>query len=406
MPQRAQINRPGPNSRGVCYTRRTGSMRDTLAPLLAEKRVVVCAGAGGVGKTTVAASLALNAVVAGARALCITIDPARRLANSLGLPAIGSSEHQISPDWLARYGVVARAPLSVVMLDTKRTFDELVTRHASSDVAKQRILDNRIYQYVSSSLAGTQSYMAMEKVLEVKLDERFDVIVLDTPPMSHALDFLGAPERLMDAIDSPAVRALVQTLELSGRFSMNLLARGLAAVLKGVGRITGTGFVEEVAEFVTGLNDLFGGFRQRALDVSRAFRGSEFGYVVVATPTPTALKEAHYFAWRLRESGMHANALVVNRVHPTLSEPATLEACREALGSLRHGFDEGAPERLLRAAREHVQVTLAEQEILAELDALFPPESVPCRVLVPALAADVHGVLELSRVASYLAPGS
>lgn len=379
-------------------------MRDTLAPLLAEKRVVVCAGAGGVGKTTVAASLALNAVVAGARALCITIDPARRLANSLGLGSIGSSEHEMSPEWLARYGVAARAPLSVVMLDAKRTFDDLVTRHASSEAARQRILGNRIYQYVSSSLAGTQSYMAMEKVLEVKLDDRYDVIVLDTPPMSHALDFLGAPERLMDAIDSPAVRALVQTLELSGRFSMNLLAKGLAAVLKGVGKITGTGFVEEVAEFVTGLNDLFGGFRKRALDVSRAFRGAEFGYVVVATPTPTALKEAHYFAWRLRESGMNADALVVNRVHPRLSEPATLEACTRALAAVGQRFDEGAPERLLRAAREHLQVTAAEQRILAELDALFPVESVPCRVLVPALAADVHGVLELSRVASYLAP--
>ncbi|HEU5073057.1 MAG TPA: ArsA-related P-loop ATPase [Polyangiaceae bacterium] len=379
-------------------------MRNTLAPLLADKRVVVCAGAGGVGKTTVAASLALNAVMAGARALCITIDPARRLANSLGLPSIGSSEHQISPEWLARYGVRARAPLNVVMLDAKQTFDDLVTRHASSNDAKQRILDNRIYQYVSSSLAGTQSYMAMEKVLEVKLDDRFDVIVLDTPPMSHALDFLGAPERLMDAIDSPAVRALVQTLELSGRFSMNLLAKGLAAVLKGVGKITGTGFVEEVAEFVTGLNDLFGGFRQRALDVSRAFRGAEFGYVVVATPTPTALKEAHYFAWRLRESGMKADALVVNRVHPKLSEPATLEACQRAVAQLGHDFDDGAAEKFLRAAREHVQVTLAEQAILAELDALFPLESVPCRVLVPALAADVHGVPELNRVASYIAP--
>ena len=379
-------------------------MRDSLAPLLAEKRVVVCAGAGGVGKTTVAASLALNAVKAGARALCITIDPARRLANSLGLGSLGSSEHEISPEWLARYGVVARTPLNVVMLDAKRTFDDLVTRHASSDAARRRILDNRIYRYVSSSLAGTQSYMAMETVLEVKLDDRYDVIVLDTPPMSHALDFLGAPERLMDAIDSPAVRALVQTLELSGRFSMNLLAKGLAAVLKGVGKITGTGFVEEVAEFVTGLNDLFGGFRKRALEVSRAFRGAEFGYVVVATPTPTALKEAHYFAWRLRESGMNANALVVNRVHPQLSEPATLEACTRALGSLGQPFEAGAPERLLRAAREHLQLTAAEQRILAELDALFPEESVPCRVLVPALAADVHGVLELNRVAGYLAP--
>ncbi len=379
-------------------------MLNTLAPLLSQKRVIVCAGAGGVGKTTIAAALALNATTRGARALCITIDPAKRLANSLGLGSQGVSEQEISAAWLQERGVPAKAPLQVVMLDTKETFDRLVTRHASSEAARQRILDNRIYDYVSSSLAGTQAYMAMEKVLEVKLDDRYDVIVLDTPPMSHALDFLGAPERLVDAIDSPAVRALVQAFELSGRFSLNFLAKGLAAVLKGVGRITGTGFVEEVAGFVTGLNDLFGGFRSRAREVSRAFRGPEFGYVVVATPAPTALKEAHYFAWRLGETGMHADALVVNRVHPVLVEQPTLEACEAALQSLALPFDPKAAERLSKAAQEHERLTRAEQNCLSDVDALFPLESVPCRVTVPVLAADVHGVHELARVAASLCP--
>lgn len=379
-------------------------MQEDLAPLLKQKRVIVCAGAGGVGKTTVAASLALQAVLENKRALCITIDPARRLANSLGLPRTGDNEHVIAPEWLARHGLNARVPLSVVMLDTKYTFDRLVTRHASSSKARDRILNNRIYQYVSSSLAGTQSYMAMEKVLEVQQDDRYDVIVLDTPPMSHALDFLTAPERLVDAIDSPAVRALVQALELSDKFSLNLLAKGVSAVLKGVGRITGMGFVEEVAEFVTGLNDLFGGFRKRARQVSQAFRAPEFGYVVVATPAPTALKEAHYFAWRLRESGMRADALVVNRVHPTLSEEATLESCQLALEAIGKGFGEQAAERLLQVAADHARLTAMEQQSLSDLDVLFPVERVPCRVVVPALAADVHGVRELSKVAEYLCP--
>ena len=379
-------------------------MRDTMAPLLAKKRVIVCAGAGGVGKTTVAAALALSAVARGARTLCITIDPAKRLANSLGLDAIAGSDQQIAPDWLVSRGFPARAPLHVIMLDTKRTFDELVTRHASSEAARARILDNRIYQYVSASLAGTQSYMAMEKVLEVKLDERYDLIVLDTPPTTHALDFLGAPERLVDAIDSPAVRALVQAFELSGRFSLNLLAKGLAAVLKGVARITGTAFVEEVAEFVTGLNDLFGGFRARALEVSRAFRDPEFGYVIVSIPAPTALKEAHYFVWRLKDSSIKADALVLNRMQPSLSEAPTLEACRQAIASLGMALSPDAAERLLRVAEEHRHTTAAERTHLSELDALFPPESVPRRIVVPALAGDVHGIEELSRVAAFLCP--
>jgi anion-transporting ArsA/GET3 family ATPase len=379
-------------------------MQDSLADLLAHKRVVVCAGAGGVGKTTVAAALALCAVERGARALCITIDPARRLVSSLGLGPGSGDEQEITPEWLAPHGVRAKAPLHVMMLDSKRTFDELVTRQASSESARRRILDNRIYQYVSSSLAGTQSYMAMEKVLEVQLDARYDIIVLDTPPMSHALDFLTAPERLMDAIDSPAVRALVQAFELSGRFSLNLLAKGLAAVLKGVGKITGTGFVEEIAEFVTGLNDLFGGFRRRAEQVSQAFRAPEFGYVLCASPAPTTLKEAHYFAWRLRESGMHADALVINRVEPRLAEPVTLDACVRTIESLGGAFDARAAERLLQVAREHARRSEADRAVLLDLDALFPIESVPRRVIVPMLAADVHGVGELSRVARFLCP--
>jgi anion-transporting ArsA/GET3 family ATPase len=379
-------------------------MQHSLSPLLKNKRVVVCAGAGGVGKTTVAASLALSAAVGGARALCITIDPAKRLTNSLGLELNQVSEQRIEREWLREHGVDAKQHLDVVMLDTKRTFDQIVTRHASSSAARERILNNRIYQFVSSSLAGTQSYMAMEKVLEAKLDDRYDLIVLDTPPMSHALDFLAAPERLVDAIDSPAVRALVQAFELSGKFSLNLLAKGIATVLKGVGRITGTGFVEEVAEFVTGLNDLFGGFRSRAGEVSEAFRGPEFGYVVVATPAQSAIKEAHYFAWRLKELHIQTDALVINRVHPVLEGPVTLAACREAVQSMSAGLGEDLPYRLLQMAQEHQRLTASESSCLADLDALFPPEAQARQVRVPAFAADVHGVEELIQVASYLCP--
>ena len=380
-------------------------MHESLLPLLQSKRVIVCAGAGGVGKTTVAAALALSAVREGARTLCITIDPAKRLANSLGIgPA--AEQQSIGPEWLSKHGVKARASLDVIMLDTKLTFDQLVSGHASSEAAKQRILNNRIYQFVSSSLAGTQSYMAMEKVLQVKKDDRYDLIVLDTPPMSHALDFLAAPERLMDAIDSPAVRALVQAFELSGRFSFNLLARGVATVMKGVGRITGIGFVEEVAEFVTGLNDLFGGFRERAQEVSAAFRGPEFGYVVVTAPAATALTEAHYFAWRLKELGIRADALVVNRVTPILTETPTLELCSATASNLGLPSDASLVRRLQHAATEHVETTDAEQDSLAEIDALFPQAGARCQVRIPALAGDVHGVQELWRVAQYLCPGA
>lgn len=370
--------------------------------MITNKRVIVCAGAGGVGKTTIAASLALCGARAGKRTLCITIDPAKRLADSLGLEKTKASIRQIPRAWLAEQGVTVQGTLTVIMLDTKQTFDDLVARHASSEQARQRILNNRIYQYVSASLAGTQSYMAMEKVLEVDLDDAYDLIVLDTPPMEHALDFLEAPERLVDAIDSPAVRALVQAVEVSGTFSVNLLARGLAAVLKGVARITGAGFVEEVAEFVSGLNDLFGGFRARARRVAQAFRGDGFGYVVISTPKASALREAHYFAWRLGEAGMRPDTLVVNRVQPELDRAPTLASARDALAQLDLNEELVDVASVLRAGREHVALTVEEQANLAEVDAQFPAASLQQRVFVPALAADVHGVGELARLATYL----
>ena len=202
-----------------------------------------------------------------------------------------------------------------MMLDTKRTFDELVIRHASSPEARDRILKNRLYQYVSTSLAGTQEYMAMEKLLEVKRDTSYDLIVLDTPPTSNALDFLDAPNRLMDALDSGAMRWFIQAIEKSGKFSLNLVAKSVAVVLRGIGKLTGGGFLQQMAEFIVNLNDLFGGFRERATQVAEAFRGREFAYVLITTPAPVAVQEALFFAERLQEQGMRRDAFVVNRVH-------------------------------------------------------------------------------------------
>ena len=180
--------------------------RHSLAPLIDSHKVALAVGCGGVGKTTVSAAMALSAARAGKRVLCLTIDPARRLANALGLDELTGEAHEVSAERLASVGVSGSGSLTVMMLDTKQTFDELVTRHASSPAARDRILNNRLYQYVSTSLAGTQEYMAMEKLVAVNSDPSFDLIVLDTPPTSNALDFLDAPERLVEAIDSAAMR--------------------------------------------------------------------------------------------------------------------------------------------------------------------------------------------------------
>ena len=205
------------------------------------RRVLVAVGAGGVGKTTTAAALGVAAAQRGRRVLCLTIDPARRLAESLGLERMSSEEQHIDAARFAAAGIAMRGSLTAMMLDTKRTFDELVRKYSSTPERAKSILDNRLYKYVSTSLAGTQEYMAMEKLVAVQKDPRFDLIILDTPPTANALDFLDAPERLVEALDSATMRWFVQAFESTGKLSLNLLARSAAVVLRGLGRITGGG---------------------------------------------------------------------------------------------------------------------------------------------------------------------
>jgi anion-transporting ArsA/GET3 family ATPase len=381
--------------------------RSALLTLLSEHRVVVCAGAGGVGKTTVAAALALAAAKEGKRVLCLTIDPAKRLADSLGLGRMTKEEQQVDAALFASAGIELKGSLTVLMLDTKQTFDDLVVRNASSPESRDRILNNRVYRYVSTSLAGTQSYMAMEKVLAVKRDSRYDLIVLDTPPTSHALDFLDAPERLIEAIDSSAMRWLVEAFEKSGHLSLNLVARGVALVLRAIGRLTGRGFLEHMAEFVSGFNELFGGFRQRAAEVAAAFRGPEFAYVLVATPLASAINEALFFARRLQESGMRADAVVVNRVHTANGNVPTREQVESALTARGIALGPQAAERLMAANQDERELAGLDAAELNALDLSLKQtfagrsEKVT-RVDVPIMDVDVHDLPSLSLVSRAL----
>jgi anion-transporting ArsA/GET3 family ATPase len=377
----------------------------SLHQLFDERRVLVVAGAGGVGKTTVAAAIALSAAARGKRVLCLTIDPAKRLADRLGLDAASGAEQRLDPRTFQAAGLSISGELSLVMLDTKRTFDDLIRRHASSPEAAERILKNEFYEYVSTQLAGTQAYMAMETVLRVLGDSRYDLVVLDTPPTSDALDFLDAPDRLIEVLDSAALRWLGQAFERSGRFSLNLVARGVALVLKGIARLTGQGFLERLAEFVTEVNELFGGFKERAERVSRAFRGPEFAYLLVATPIAEALAEACFFAQRLTRLGMRADGLIVNRTHPLPESEPSREQIRAALRGKNLDFSEDLLDRVLRA--HHSEAAHATRERRA-LDEAFAPESplssqrVPLTIEVPAFASSVHDVAALVAVSRRL----
>lgn len=247
----------------------------------------------------------------------------------------------------------------------------------------------------------------MEKLLAVKRDTSYDLIVLDTPPTSNALDFLDAPERLIEALDSAAMRWFMQAFSATGKFSLNLVARSVAVVLRGIGRLTGGGFLEQVAEFVTDLNDLFGGFKERAREVARAFRGDDFAYVLVTTPAPVAVREAIFFADRLVEQGMRRDAFVVNRVHRRPRATPSLDQIRASVDRHAIALEAGGAERLERALADEVAHAELDAARLAELSRGLVPDvhgRAPIRVDIPALPSDVHDLSTLAGIAALLCP--
>jgi anion-transporting ArsA/GET3 family ATPase len=377
-------------------------MAGPLAELIRTRRVIVTVGAGGVGKTTTAAAIGVAAARAGKRVLCLTIDPAKRLAESLGIAEMRTEAVTVDPARFAAAGVPLAGSLTAMMLDTKRTFDELVIKYSSTKEKADKLLSNKLYQYVSTSLAGTQEYMAMEKLVAVKDDDRYDLVVLDTPPTANALDFLDAPQRLMEALDSATMKWFVQAFQQGGRLGFNLLAKSAATVLRTIGKITGGGFLEAMAEFIAELNDLFGGFKERAARVQSALRSPEVAFVLVTSASPPAIKEVLYFAERLEEASMPRGAFVVNRFHepPRRANEGITEADAAAgIAARSLSLEDDAPTRLVQAHADSVKLAALDAHHLRALEASARQTPI---VRVAELETDVHDLTLLSRLSDVL----
>ncbi|MFO0760696.1 MAG: ArsA-related P-loop ATPase [Byssovorax sp.] len=377
-----------------------------LGPLLDTRRVILCVGCGGVGKTTTTAALGLAAARRGKRVLCLTIDPARRLSQSLGLSEMTPLAQRVSPEVFKKAGLDVPGSMTVMMLDTKSTFDALIASLAPTADKRDHILNNVLYKYISTSLAGTQEYMAMEKLYAVRADPAYDLILLDTPPTQNALDFLDAPERLIGALDSAATRWFVQAFQSSGKLSFNLLAKSTAAILRGIGKLTGGGFLEQIASFISEINELFGGWRERATQVASALRGADVAYVLVTTPDPLSVREVIYFADRLREQNMRRDAFVVNRVHPMYGRLPTEPEIEDALGQSGLPLDRSAAPRLLRAAEDETRLGKQDAIHLLGLEGALDDEAEggTIQVKIPAFPYDIYDIQRLGRVSDLLAP--
>ncbi|MBW2733700.1 MAG: ArsA family ATPase [Deltaproteobacteria bacterium] len=314
-----------------------------LLSLVQRKRILITVGAGGVGKTTTAAALGLLAVGCGRRTLVMTIDPARRLAVSLGLDELGHEERKVPGEKLEAAGL-PEGLLFASMLDQKSTFDEVITRHAADRVTAERILNNKLYHEISTRLAGGQEYAAMEKLYELVRSDAYDLLVLDTPPTANAFDFLEAPAKMVALLDSPAVKLFVKSYETAGRLSFKLLSFGSRYVFRRLARFVGGAFLDDVAEFFADMHSLLDGFGQRAAEVTKLLKGEEVGFVIITTPDRRSIDQAQLFSERLAADGLAVGAVVVNRVH--LHRPLTLDATQAAQRLREHGVEASSASEL------------------------------------------------------------
>jgi anion-transporting ArsA/GET3 family ATPase len=361
-----------------------------LSRALDERRVLVVCGSGGVGKTTAAAALGVQAALRGRRVLACTIDPSRRLATSLGLDRLPDKPRALDLDRVAP-DRDPRGALWAMTLDTKRTFDALVEKHASSDAARRRILENRFYKQVSSALAGSHEYMAMEKLLELSADERFDLVILDTPPTRHALDFLEAPERLMGFLDTGILKWFLKPYFVAGRLTLKVATRTGALALKLADNVLGLQFLQDLSEFFLAFEGMYAGFKERAGRVRALLRSDDAGFILVASPAPLTLDEALYFHQRLDESGMPFVAFVVNRVHPDPAQgfPATRAAA---------DIDDDLAEALVEVFQDQRRLARADRRSVERLEGVTGRSA----ILIPEFEADVHDLRELKETGDVL----
>jgi anion-transporting ArsA/GET3 family ATPase len=364
----------------------------SVAERLAGKRICICAGSGGVGKTTTAASVAMGLAARGRRVAVVTIDPARRLAGSLGLEELGNEPRLVEPAHFAGEGLELRGELWAMMLDAKRTFDELIELLAPDAATRDEILANRIYQELSSAVAGSQEFTAVAKLYELDASGRFDAIVLDTPPSRNALDFLDAPQRLTAFLEGRALRVLTAPTGAAAAIA----ARGSGIVLSPLRRVTGVDLLADLGMFFRALSGVVDGFAERASAVSRLLGDPATTFLLVASPEPAAVEEAIFFRRRLEEAGMPFGGLIVNRVRMLARTPLTIDEVALAA-------DLGGDAELAAKAMQ----ALADLRGLASRDAaslqrLCVELGEPHPILVPQLDRDVSDVAGLVAVHRFL----
>jgi len=357
-----------------------------------ETTIVVTCGAGGVGKTTTAAAIALRAADEGRTVAVLTIDPAKRLADSLGLPELGNTERRVDPALFEAAGIDTNGgELWAMMLDAKQTFDDLVDAHAPDAQTRDSVLANPIYRELSNAVAGSQEYMAMEKLHELHQEGRYDLLVLDTPPTRNALDFLDAPARLSRFIDSRSL----QFFRAGSRAGLGLLGRGTAALFSAMKHATGVDLLEDLSRFFNAFGDMSEGFRERARRVDALLGDSRTTFLLVTSPRAASISEAAFFLHKLRDSDLPFGGAVVNRMREPIAARHTPALESELAGLL----DEKVARKVLQNLDDHLRLADRDARNMALLRKELGRRPL---IEVPELPGDVHDIAGLAAMNAYL----
>jgi anion-transporting ArsA/GET3 family ATPase len=363
-----------------------------VADVIADKRIVICGGSGGVGKTTTSAAIAMGAAAAGRKVAVVTIDPARRLANSLGLEQLGNEPALVDPALFAPAGVEMEGELWAMMLDPKRTFDELIDRLAPNEKARDEVLGNRIYQELSNAVAGSQEFTAMAKLYELDRDHDFDLIVLDTPPSRNALDFLDAPDRLTQFFEGRALQVFLRPTGLAAR----VMGRGTGVVFGVLKRVTGIDLLDDLAVFFRSLSGMIDGFKERAQAVNKLLGDRGTVFVLVTSPEREPIDEAIFFWRKLKAARMPFGGVVVNRVHHDLLGDAEVEDVSDELAA---ELGDKLAGRVAENFRDYHVLARRDAHNIERLGRQLRDDRL---LLVPHLDEDVHDIEGLSRLNRYL----
>ena len=364
----------------------------SVADLLQGKRICVCAGSGGVGKTTTSAAIALGMAAQGAKVAVVTIDPAQRLANALGVEELPNEPHRVDPERLTSGGLPITGELWAMMLDPKRTFDELIERIAPDPARADEIKANRVYRELSTAVSGSQEFTAVAKLYDLDQEHEFDLLVLDTPPSRNALDFLEAPQRLNSFFEGSTLKALARP---AGQ-GIRILGRGATPLLAGLRRVTGVDLLTDVGTFFQLLGDMTGDFSLRAAEVERMLRARTTAFVLVTSAEREPIDEAIWLHRTLEHGGLPFAGVVVNRVHHDLlagSEPD------DVTPSLRRSLGPDLAARVAENFHDYHVLARRDDRNVKRLARALGREPV---LLVPQLDEEVHDLEGLLRMHRYL----